>query len=251
MIGREEIRARILESSDSPERRAIYERSFAGGAPRKLVRAMSRLGLDSARVLDVGCGHGVYLVHFSNASVGVDRSCDRVAFARSIGLTAEERDVERAGWQRGLETFDAVWLCDILVHLRDPERFLASLHSLLAPRGRLVITEWLWPESALLARVLATSIPGGRETLSNPEHVHRFSRRTLAAMLARAEFEISDSYNHSFASPLVASITDSFWPPRTVVAVSRRARKASTGRASFAARADGRRSAGRDDRDAS
>jgi SAM-dependent methyltransferase len=224
VLDRDEIRARILEL-DTPERREIHARHFAGGAPRKLTRAMARLDLARARVLDVGCGHGVYLLHFSKTSVGVDRSVESVAFARSIGLAAEVRDVERDGWQCDLGTFDAVWLCDILVHLREPERFLEDLHPLLAPRGRVVITEWLWPESERLARLLATAIPGGRETLSHSEHVHRFSRRSLSEMLARAGFEIAESYNHSFASPLVASITNSFWPPRTVVAVARRARE--------------------------
>jgi SAM-dependent methyltransferase len=216
------IRARILEGGDTPERRAIYARYFAGGPPQKLVRAAQRIDFETARVLDVGCGYGVCLAHFSSASLGLDRSPERIAFARSIGLSAEVRDVERAGWNAGLSGFDAVWLCDILVHVARPGTLLESLHPLLAPRGRLVITEWLWPENARLASLLAACIPGGRAVLHEAEHLHRFSRRALARVLAEAGFEIVESYNHSFASPLLASITDSFWPPRTVVARSTR-----------------------------
>lgn len=222
MLDAQAIRARILQGGDTPERREIQARFFAGGPPRKLERAALRFDFARTRVLDVGCGHGVYLVHFSDASLGLDRSPERVAFARSIGLAAEVRDVERAGWNRGLSGFDAVWLCDILVHVAEPEALLASLHPVLAAGGRLVITEWLWPETALLSRMLAACVPGGREVLLNPEHLHRFSRRGLARLLSQAGFEIVESYNHSFASPFLASITDSYWPPRTVVARSNR-----------------------------
>lgn len=217
-----ELRARILSAGDTPERRRIAERYFAGGPPRKLVRAAARIDLARARVLDVGCGYGVYLAQFSAASVGIDREPERVAFARSIGLRAEVRDVESSDWPRDLGTFDVVWLCDLLVHLREPQALLARAHGVLARDGRLVITEWLWPKSRVLARVLAGCVPGGREVLLNREHLHRFDRSGIARLLADADYEIVEQYNHSFASPLLVSMTDSFWPPRTIVARSRR-----------------------------
>jgi len=222
-----ELRALILAGGDGPERRLIFERFFAGGPPRKLVRAASRIDLERARALDVGCGYGVYLAQFSAASVGLDRSPERVAFARSLGLRAELRDVERAGWSRDLGAFDVVWLCDMLVHLREPQALLAELHGVLTRDARLVITEWLWPNSNLLARLLASCVPGGREVLSNPEHLHRFDRSALARMLDESGYEIVEQYNHTFANPLAATLTDSFWPPRTFVARSLRKSEAS------------------------
>jgi SAM-dependent methyltransferase len=225
-----ELRARILgvegtpergtPERDTPERREIFERWFAGGAPRKLVRAAQRFDLSSARALDVGCGHGVYLAQFSSASVGIDRCAECVAFARSMGLHAEVRDVETPGWSDGLGVFELVWLCDILVHVREPRALLGSLHGLLSPTGRLVITEWLWPRSPMLAALIGACIPGGREVLTHPDHLHRFDRDGLARILGDAGFEIEAHYNHSFASPFVAALTDSFWPPRTIVARS-------------------------------
>ena len=193
----------------------------AAGAPRKLVRAAERLDLARARVLDVGCGDAVYLRHLSRASVGVDRSPERVAAARARGLSAFERDVEAAGWTEGLGRFDVVWLCDILVHLRDPERFLLSLAPLLADGGRLWIAEWLWPESRAAAGALARLVPGGCATWTNPEHLHHLTRRSLRALLARTGHPVEAELNHTFASPLAAALVEPFWPPRTIVAMRR------------------------------
>lgn len=218
MRGVDEILARVLSGGDDPARRAVFDAHFALGAPRKLRRAAERFDLARLRVLDVGCGHGTYLVHFADGSVGIDRSEERVAFARSLGLAAHARDVEQPAWSGGLPAFDLVWLCDILPHLDDPEAFLRSLPPVLAPGARIVITDWLWPESPRLARLLARVLPGGREVLEAQDHRRAWSRRSLSAALARAGFEIESSECHTFRSPLARALSGRIWPPRTLVA---------------------------------
>jgi SAM-dependent methyltransferase len=169
-------------------------------------------------VLDVGCGRGLNLAHFSEASLGLDRDPACIAEVRARGLRGQERDVSRWGWSQDLGTFDIVWLCDLLVHLDDPRAFLEEVPGLLNPDGRVVVAEWLWPESPLVTTALSCLIPGGRATLTEPEHRRRYHRRTLAADLQAAGLAIESSYNHSLPPGALARALDSFWPPRTIVA---------------------------------
>ena len=211
--------ARTEDAPRSSDPRAFSAAALrAAGAPRKIVHAASRIDLERARVLDVGCGEGRYLAHFSRASVGVDRSAERVAELRARGLSAFVRDVEQAGWTADLGRFDVVWLCDILVHLRDPGRFLASLSDALAGGGRLWITEWLWPRRRAAAGALALVVPGGRATWTNPEHLHHLTRPSLRALLAENGWEVASEGGHTFRNPLIAALAEPFWPPRTIVA---------------------------------
>ena len=216
------VRATSSATASAPVRatsdRAGAQGLRAAGAPRKLVALARHVDLGRARALDVGCGEGTYLRHFSPASVGLDRDPARVAALRAAGLDARPCDVEAPGWQRGLGAFDLVWLCDLLVHLRDPGAFLRASAPLLAPGGRVVVVEWLWPAGRARAAALARIVPGGRATLEEPEHLHRFTRPALRALLAGAGLAVEREECHSFASPLGRALAGSWWPPRTLIA---------------------------------
>lgn len=212
------MRALVEAGGVTAEREALYAAHFAHGAPRKVRALARRADLARLRALDVGCGPGTYLAHFAAGSVGIDRDPDRVAFVRSLGLDARERDVEAPGWTDGLGTFDLVWLCDLLVHLRDPRAFLASALPLVRAGGSVVVAEWVWPRNALAARVLARLVPGGARVLHEPEHLHRFDRRSLRDLLRDAGLEIEDEWLHTFSTPLAKPVFGGWWPPRTILA---------------------------------
>ena len=210
-------RARILASGDSPERRAVYERHFAAGPPRKLVRAFSRLPLRGARVLDLGCGYGVYLARFAAGSVGLDLCSERVEFCRSIGLDARVADLSRPGWSEGLGEFDFVWACDMLPHVEDPVALLREVARVLRPGGTLLQSDWLWPDGAL-ARRLSLCLPGARAVHDEPEHFHAPTRSLARAWLDEAGFELEASWNPSFRSALLGALASPLWPSRTLLA---------------------------------
>lgn len=207
----------ILRGGDSAERRELHARHFAPGPPRKLVRAFERLPLAQARVLDLGCGHGVYLARFAPGSVGLDLCPRRVEFCQSIGLDARVTDLAQPGWSEGLGSFDYLWACDILPHLEDPVTFLRECAALLRPAGGLLQSDWLWPEGRLLAR-LALGLPGARAVHDEPEHFHAPSRGQARAWLEAGGFELVESWNPSFRSSLVATVVAPLWPPRTLLA---------------------------------
>jgi len=102
-----------------------------------------------ARVLEVGCGVGGQTVHLVAASPGahivaVDISADSLAQARA--RVAPDADVE---WHHADlhdlpfpdESFDHLFLCFVLEHLRDPVRVLADLARLLRPGGTITVIE--------------------------------------------------------------------------------------------------------------
>jgi phosphoethanolamine N-methyltransferase len=104
-----------------------------------------------ARVLDVGSGIGgaaFYLAREYGAKVcGIDLAEEMLAIARdrcaqegmSGSVSFVLGDVLEAAFP---EPFDIIWSRDALMHIPDKPRLFARLHSLLAPGGKLVITDY-------------------------------------------------------------------------------------------------------------
>jgi phosphoethanolamine N-methyltransferase len=104
-----------------------------------------------ARVLDVGSGIGGAAFHLARAYgakvTGVDLAEEMVAIA--VEQTREEQMTDSVSFLLGdvLETsfpepFDIVWSRDAFMHIPDKPRLFSRLHQLLAPGGRLVITDY-------------------------------------------------------------------------------------------------------------
>lgn len=212
-----DLERRVLEPLDSPKRRAIYREHFAEGPPADLVELFARLDLKRARVLDVGCGYGSYLVHFARGSLGLDRDPERVSFVRSLGLTVEERDVERPAWTEDLGPFDVVWMRHVLPLVEDPATLLATAHDLLAPDGRLVISDWLWP-NRWIPRRIARWLRGSQAVWTHPDRRHRLRVAELVELLERAGYELADSWLRTPPRGLLRRLGRRFAPPRVVVA---------------------------------
>jgi phosphoethanolamine N-methyltransferase len=104
-----------------------------------------------ARVLDVGSGIGGAAFHLAGAYgarvTGIDLAEEMVAIAReraarlgiSESVTFLLGDVLETPFA---EPFDVVWSRDAFMHIPDKPRLFARLHGLLAPGGRLVITDY-------------------------------------------------------------------------------------------------------------
>jgi phosphoethanolamine N-methyltransferase len=104
-----------------------------------------------ARVLDVGSGIGGAAFHLAKTYgakvTGIDLAEEMVAIAldrvaeRGMGDSVSFLlgDVLEASFP---EPFDIIWSRDALMHIPDKPRLFARLHSLMAPGGRLVITDY-------------------------------------------------------------------------------------------------------------
>ncbi|REF00856.1 methyltransferase domain-containing protein [Thermomonospora umbrina] len=104
------------------------------------------------RVLEAGCGVGAQTVHLLDSGPGVhlvsiDVSGDSLAQARAR-VNAQRPDA-RVEWHRADlfalpfedASFDHVFVCFVLEHLKDPEGALAGLRRVLRPGGTITVIE--------------------------------------------------------------------------------------------------------------
>ena len=104
--------------------------------------------LPENRVLDVGCGTGVLLEALSNTTpgtllAGVDPSADMLVVARQ---RLDETVSLKQGYAEKLpfpeEAFDVVISTNALHYFRNPTGALLEMYRVLAPDGRIAITDW-------------------------------------------------------------------------------------------------------------
>jgi 2-polyprenyl-3-methyl-5-hydroxy-6-metoxy-1,4-benzoquinol methylase len=120
----------------------------------KLLSVMDLLLPAEGRILDVGCGFGLFAAYFAQTQpqrrvTGIDTNPRRIETARSVmaklGRTGHEFIVGDARSVRDLAGagFDAIYVLDVLHHVPrdDQEALLACLHDLLEPGGVLVLKD--------------------------------------------------------------------------------------------------------------
>ena len=127
------------------------EEAWGWGTPAGKVRAKRRAALilqgaeigPSSRVLEVGCGTGLFTEIFATAGAhltAIDLSPDLLGFARSRGLPRVQFvEGSLEDWEAD-EAFDAVIGSSVLHHL-DLDRALPKVLRLLKPGGRLSFAE--------------------------------------------------------------------------------------------------------------
>jgi 2-polyprenyl-3-methyl-5-hydroxy-6-metoxy-1,4-benzoquinol methylase len=121
----------------------------------KLLSVMDLLLPDEGRILDVGCGFGLFASYFGQMQprrriMGVDPNARRIGLARhvaeSVGLgekggfsfhVGDVRDAELAG------PFAGIYVLDVMHHIPEADQVpvLERLRDLLAPGGVLVIKD--------------------------------------------------------------------------------------------------------------
>ncbi len=173
--------ARIVAALPPVER--AYSRVRFSILRPKLLSVMDLLLTDEGRILDVGCGFGLFAAYFGQTQprrriVGIDPDARRIGLARDVasklGLSQHEfhvgdvRDAELAG------PFDAAYVLDVMHHLprEDQARVLQRLRSLLARGGMLVMKDITTePRAGLLfTEALDRLMVGWREPLAYRHH---------------------------------------------------------------------------------
>jgi SAM-dependent methyltransferase len=125
---------------------AYFYQLQADDAVRWIEEAGVQLG-PATRVLDLGCGHGVFGSRLTRRGCPVTFADERnyllpeLAGAPFRTINLDKDDIAALG------EFDLVVCSNVFEHLAKPDRFLGSVHQILAPRGRLYLswTNWLSP----------------------------------------------------------------------------------------------------------
>ena len=157
-------------------------------------RALPR-DLAGLRVLDVGCGNGVWarwLLERGARVVGIDASEDGIRIARREvpGARFEALKVSESILRElGEEAFDVVLSLEVVEHLFLPREWARGCFGALRPGGTLVCST---PYHGFLKN-LALSAMNKWDFHHNPMwdggHIKFWSRATLTSLLAEAGFE--------------------------------------------------------------
>lgn len=102
------------------------------------------LSLQNAKILDIGCGGGLFLslLQQKGAQVsGIELSDSRAQYARTKhGLQIDKHPIESGYWQNGYaQHFEAVTLWDVIEHVNYPFQTLQSAANVLKQGGLLFI----------------------------------------------------------------------------------------------------------------
>jgi 2-polyprenyl-3-methyl-5-hydroxy-6-metoxy-1,4-benzoquinol methylase len=176
------IYADLAQASSEPE-----DEARSRGVADRLALVASRRR-PPGNLLDVGCGTGLFVCAAQNAgweATGVDGS----ACAMESGRHRCPRARFRAGLLPEIDfparSFDVVTLWDVLEHVPGPVEALEKIRSWLALDGWLFLS--LPNVDSRIARTM-----GRRWVLLLREHLWYFSPATIAALLSRAGFVLTD-----------------------------------------------------------
>jgi 2-polyprenyl-6-hydroxyphenyl methylase/3-demethylubiquinone-9 3-methyltransferase len=102
------------------------------------------LPLENARVLDIGCGGGLFLSLLRQEGaqgMGIELNDSRAHYATTKhGLEIHKQPIESDFWQKGYRNhFDAVTLWDVIEHVNYPVQTLHCAVNVLKPGGLLLI----------------------------------------------------------------------------------------------------------------
>lgn len=152
-------------------------------ARARVHRMLDMLRPDTS-VLEIGGGSGAFLKAvepYVARVVGVEPDSESRSWAgRELGIEIKADVAEAAA----TGPFDVISLFHVVEHLRDPVAYLNGLGAMLAPHGRLVV-EVPNVDDALVS---VYDIPAYRQFYFQKAHLYYFSKKTLAAALAKAGF---------------------------------------------------------------
>lgn len=150
---------------------------------------------DSARVVDVGCSFGIYVVEFAKLGYdawGIDPSPDAVAFMIKHGTNAYAGFIDDSTCP--VKWADVINSSHALEHMTDPYRTLRQMFGMLTPGGiiNLALPNW--------GGFVAEKKKFDWKWFSPPAHIHYFKPDVLATVLRRTGFEIVGMSTTSFES---------------------------------------------------
>lgn len=164
-----------------------YHEAGPSGRIRQLYyRMFRRLSLaPGARVLDVGCGGGGYLLYLRDrgyAVAGVEPNRELAArLGREYGLDIRPGELLEARWPDA--SFDAVMFWWVLEHSHDPMANLREAYRILKPGGVIIVA---LQNFASLSRLL---FGADWHHIDIPTHLYQFEPHTLRKALETAGFD--------------------------------------------------------------
>ena len=141
-------------------------------------------GEELGRLLDVGCGSGLFLSRMRDLGwdvIGVELDPKAVRVAQEeYGLNVQQRNLHDAGFPDN--SFDVVTLSHVIEHVADPVELLKECRRVLKPGGKLVVTT---PNCESLGHKVFGLDWRGFEP---PRHFQIFSKTSLSIAAVKSGF---------------------------------------------------------------
>jgi len=157
---------------------------FQMGRARTVAGLLEQHG-KSARILDVGCGNGGFLANMHSLGFrnleGTEFSPDSAKrVPQGLGIRVHVGDLTQLPLPD--RTYDAITICHVLEHVRDPQATLSTCYRILKPGGRLYI--------AVPNQDSTQAIRYGRHWfhLDPPRHLFGFGPVSLSQLLRTTGF---------------------------------------------------------------
>ena len=195
-----------LDNSDSRLRRYIaaleYTLHFRWIYYHQAKKTMQLIGQtvgNGLRLLDIGCGNGLFLRELQKLGFdveGVDLRKEAIDHVRTAwGISAQVMPADQVAAHYPPESFDVITAFHILEHVTNPLEHMLQCRTLLKPGGVLILG--LPFIDSLQARLFGANFHIVTEA---PRHVSVPSQRAVHMLCARAQFEkvtiIADSALH-------------------------------------------------------
>lgn len=153
---------------------------------------------DRRGVLEIGCGHGMFLQQLDGLGFGVLKGLELSEDALTKAPAALQPHIVQKPLEVGLfdsSTFSLVCGFQVLDHLPDPNACLRSAYEALVPGG---IMYWICHDvDSFFARILGRRCP-----IIDIEHVVLYNRRTIKALFEHCGFEVIDIFGVRNSYPL-------------------------------------------------
>lgn len=161
--------------------------SWVGPLKQRIeLSVMTLRGNKKGRLLDVGCGIGIFLEKMRSLGwevIGVETDEKAVEVARKrFGLNTHQGTLEQMNFPD--ESMDAIVVHHVIEHVGDPIRTLKECYRILKPLGRLVITT---PNMEGLGQRFFKK---AYVHLDPPRHLYLFSPHTLQVCAEKAGLQI-------------------------------------------------------------
>ncbi len=166
--------------------------------PPKFHRSLDQIRrrIPGGKLLDVGCSTGMFVYLAKQAGFeahGVELNKDTAAIARANGLDVTIGTLDDATLPRA--SFDAIHMGDLIEHVPRPEDVLCQARALLRSGGALLVLtpnhDAFFPRATYrLFRMFG--IPWSHP--APPLHLNQFSRKSLAALVEREGFSVTEEF---------------------------------------------------------
>jgi len=181
---------------EEPKIQEMYSLEFSGyrndpyyqNAIREEIRTnILPLVTPPARVLDIGCGNGEFLLAAQEAGytvLGYDVSQAALTICESRGLPVQGGDLMQVS---SAGSFDIITLWNVIIYLSEPRRTLQQAYHLLRPVGLLVLRTSILNRREM--RVVRVCPRLAFPILQIPSQLHFFSESSLEQLLGRCGFQ--------------------------------------------------------------